>query len=342
MQAVDLPIALDHVARDGGVLMRDRRHRIGQHRPNHLMHAPDDRGDRQRIRADDVLEYDALGGFLEDLGPDHPLREAADHIPRLRAHPSRGPHFEERGARDVLGDQVPKQVFGIHVIRNDDDAPSGLDLGLLLRVERQGAVRPRREDEHVAGVKSVGNDPRLRQGDDERRAAGLLDPTPVKPATRAHGEGGRDLSRFYIDFRPKNGVVRHFGSESARLKNQTIRAPGSMPGRVTVFFRGRPRSADPDLPLWMALGNDRLAVIQRSIRYHRPRAPFCGRGFCTQCLVRVNGQPNVRACDYRPQEGDRVETENAWPSPSHDLYAAFDVLFVTAGYLLFEHVILED
>lgn len=79
--------------------------------------------------------------------------------------------------------------------------------------------------------------------------------------------------------------------------------------------------------LLRALARRGLPILQRSIRYHRPRAPFCGVGQCTQCLVRVNGVPNVRACRYVPSPGDLVRTENAWPSPRHDLLGALDLLF---------------
>ncbi|HEV2317829.1 MAG TPA: 2Fe-2S iron-sulfur cluster-binding protein [Thermoplasmata archaeon] len=98
--------------------------------------------------------------------------------------------------------------------------------------------------------------------------------------------------------------------------------------RSTRFTFGRnARFARPGDTLLAALSEDGLPTLQRSIRYHRPRAPFCGVGFCTQCLVRVNGVPNVRACTYVPRSGDRVVTENAWPSPRHDLLGALDVLF---------------
>jgi sarcosine oxidase subunit alpha len=66
--------------------------------------------------------------------------------------------------------------------------------------------------------------------------------------------------------------------------------------------------------------------LHRSIQYHRPQGPFCGIGHCTGCLVRVNGRPNVRACRYEPAPGDVVTTENAWPSPSWDLYATIGLL----------------
>ncbi|MCI4326577.1 MAG: 2Fe-2S iron-sulfur cluster-binding protein [Thermoplasmata archaeon] len=76
-----------------------------------------------------------------------------------------------------------------------------------------------------------------------------------------------------------------------------------------------------------APGPDLRSLRTRSTRYHRPRAPFCGVGYCTNCLVRVNGVPNVRACRTPFAPTDRVEVENAWPSSRFDLLAAFDVVF---------------
>jgi D-hydroxyproline dehydrogenase subunit gamma len=39
----------------------------------------------------------------------------------------------------------------------------------------------------------------------------------------------------------------------------------------------------------------------------QPRGMFCGMGLCHDCLVTVNGQPNVRACHTPAQPGDVVE-----------------------------------
>jgi sarcosine oxidase subunit alpha len=96
---------------------------------------------------------------------------------------------------------------------------------------------------------------------------------------------------------------------------------------VQVTFRGRRLEVRPSETLLAALSRRGLPLLQRSIRYHRPRAPFCGEGFCTQCLVRVNGVPNVRACRYLPRAGDRITTENSWPSPAFDLFGVIDDLF---------------
>lgn len=48
-----------------------------------------------------------------------------------------------------------------------------------------------------------------------------------------------------------------------------------------------------------------------------------GRG----CLMRVNGVPNIRTCMQRCSEGDRLETQNAYPSAERDLLGAVDFVF---------------
>jgi sarcosine oxidase, subunit alpha len=98
------------------------------------------------------------------------------------------------------------------------------------------------------------------------------------------------------------------------------------PERHFLFDRAS-RNARPGETLLRALTRGRFPVVQRSIRYHRPRGPVCGVGYCTGCLVRVNGRPNVRACRYLPADGDVVTTENSWPSPRFDVLGVLDTLF---------------
>jgi sarcosine oxidase, subunit alpha len=99
------------------------------------------------------------------------------------------------------------------------------------------------------------------------------------------------------------------------------------PSGPRFWFEGRSLDGHPGETVLARLLRRGLPQLQRSPRYHRPRAPFCGIGQCTGCLVRVNGRPNVRACRYVPGDGDRVVTENAWPSRRLDLLAGFDLLF---------------
>ncbi|UNS96467.1 (2Fe-2S)-binding protein [Streptomyces tubbatahanensis] len=41
-----------------------------------------------------------------------------------------------------------------------------------------------------------------------------------------------------------------------------------------------------------------------------PRGVFCGIGVCFDCLVTVNGEPDVRACRRRAVDGDEVTTRS--------------------------------
>ncbi len=46
----------------------------------------------------------------------------------------------------------------------------------------------------------------------------------------------------------------------------------------------------------------------RHTRHGQPRGLYCGIGLCFDCLVTVNGTPNVRACLTPVAEGMAVET----------------------------------
>lgn len=77
-------------------------------------------------------------------------------------------------------------------------------------------------------------------------------------------------------------------------------------------------------------------LVSRSYKYHRPRGPFCLSASCGSCLVRVEGEPNRRACRTACRDGLRVETQNAWPDARHDLLGAIDL--ATPGGLDVHHL----
>jgi len=43
----------------------------------------------------------------------------------------------------------------------------------------------------------------------------------------------------------------------------------------------------------------------------KPRGVFCGMGVCFDCLVTVNGEPNVRACITVVEPGDVIDAQQA-------------------------------
>ncbi len=68
-------------------------------------------------------------------------------------------------------------------------------------------------------------------------------------------------------------------------------------------------------------------VLSRSLKYHRPRTFFCFEGHCSGCLVRIDGVPNLRACQAPCRGGTEVSGQNAFPSAEIDLLGAVDFLF---------------
>ena len=44
-------------------------------------------------------------------------------------------------------------------------------------------------------------------------------------------------------------------------------------------------------------------------KQHKPRGIFCAIGRCTDCVMIVNGQPNVRTCITQLEEGMAVQTQ---------------------------------
>lgn len=68
-------------------------------------------------------------------------------------------------------------------------------------------------------------------------------------------------------------------------------------------------------------------VFSRSVKYHRPRGPYCMAAACSHCLMRVDGVPNMHTCRTPVRAGMRLERQNAYPSVEHDVFGAIDWLF---------------
>jgi sarcosine oxidase, subunit alpha len=96
---------------------------------------------------------------------------------------------------------------------------------------------------------------------------------------------------------------------------------------VELFHDGESLTARRGEPLALTLlAADRL-LLSRSPKLHRPRGPYCLRGACEGCLVRVNGLPNQPACRVLVEGGEQVETQNVLGTRETDLLSAADFLF---------------
>jgi sarcosine oxidase subunit alpha len=86
--------------------------------------------------------------------------------------------------------------------------------------------------------------------------------------------------------------------------------------------------AQPADTIAAALLRNGVTTFTRSIKYHRPRGPFCFSGSCGQCLLRVDGVPSLPACRIPVAEGMTCERQNApLGSVETDLLRATDFVF---------------
>ena len=104
---------------------------------------------------------------------------------------------------------------------------------------------------------------------------------------------------------------------------------------LTFEFNGQPVNARAGDTVASALYRSGQRIFTRSFKYHRPRGLLCLSGKCPNCLMNVDGTPNVRTCMTPVRAGMRVTHQNAYPSLEHDWLAVvqrFDWLMPVGWY----------
>jgi len=74
-------------------------------------------------------------------------------------------------------------------------------------------------------------------------------------------------------------------------------------------FDGEPLPARPGQTVAAALWSAGRLSWRSTRNAARPRGAFCGMGVCFDCLVVLDGRPNVRACLAPVQPGSQVTTQ---------------------------------
>jgi len=104
---------------------------------------------------------------------------------------------------------------------------------------------------------------------------------------------------------------------------------------VKFFFQGKAVEARPGDSIAAALYRAGRRIFSRSFKYHRPRGLLCVAGNCPNCMMNVDGVPNVRTCVTSVCEGMQVKSQNAFPSLETDFLSAsqnFDRLMPVGWY----------
>src|SRR4051794_17286427 len=103
--------------------------------------------------------------------------------------------------------------------------------------------------------------------------------------------------------------------------------PGELLDRshaVTFRFEGTNVAAFAGDTFGSALYASGRRVFSRSFKYHRPRGLLCCTGRCANCLMTVDGAPNVRVCTEPVRDGADVRAQNVLGSLDRDVLAVVD------------------
>ncbi len=94
-----------------------------------------------------------------------------------------------------------------------------------------------------------------------------------------------------------------------RIKDHIILGDLEQKKEVQITVDGKKISAVEGEPILAALLANGIKVSNISPKHHEPRGYFCGIGRCTNCVMTVNGDPNVRTCITPVEDGMIVETQ---------------------------------
>jgi hypothetical protein len=117
------------------------------------------------------------------------------------------------------------------------------------------------------------------------------------------------------DRAPPKGV--DFPDHDAAVGRRCGTADGR--GRILHFtFDGQTLPAYEGETVAAALLAAGRRTFRRTGRRGEPRGLFCGMGVCFDCLVCIDGRPNLRACQVPVAEGMRVQSQSG-PGSWEDL-----------------------
>ena len=114
---------------------------------------------------------------------------------------------------------------------------------------------------------------------------------------------------------PKSGPIR-LNTQPGEILDRTVSVEFEFDGHEVRGFKGDTVAS--------ALSAAGAIKFSRSFKYHRPRGLLCCAGNCPNCLMNVDGEPNVRTCTRPIEPGMKVEHQNAWPSLGLDLLSVLD------------------
>jgi len=94
-----------------------------------------------------------------------------------------------------------------------------------------------------------------------------------------------------------------------RVWDHPILGQAKLGKRVTIEVDGHPIPAFEGEPIAAALLAVGYRVFRYTVKKKEPRGVFCAIGRCTDCVMTVDGRPNVRTCVTPIVDGMKVQTQ---------------------------------
>jgi len=95
-----------------------------------------------------------------------------------------------------------------------------------------------------------------------------------------------------------------------RITDHPILGPLPQRRRVIIYYNDKPIEAYEGEPIAVALLAAGIRNLRITDKKRGPRGVFCCIGRCSDCLVTVNGEQNVRSCITPVEEGARIESQS--------------------------------
>lgn len=95
----------------------------------------------------------------------------------------------------------------------------------------------------------------------------------------------------------------------SRIEQHIILGELEQGKQVHITVDGKEYCAQEGEPILAALLANGIKVQNISAKKHEPRGYFCGIGRCTNCVMTVNGDPNVRTCVTPVEDKMVIETQ---------------------------------
>lgn len=94
-----------------------------------------------------------------------------------------------------------------------------------------------------------------------------------------------------------------------RIQNHPILGKIERGPKVKIYFDGKSIVAYEGEAVATAIHAAGIKVLRRTEKLNEPRGIFCAIGQCTDCVMVVDGVPNVRTCITPVRDGMKIQVQ---------------------------------